>query len=331
MDSFVRSTPHDDTDPPASHHLIAGFMFLQIFGGHFGIPLLLLTALISRNVQRHPVLLSFCATWFIYATSFTLLLYAGKQTGPQPSMQLCIVQAAFMYGSPVMTSAAGLAFVLHLWFSLSTDDTNAWRWRKILLLTGPYILFTGFAITMAVVGSLNQEKVSRAVFYCSIDLPIVNIVPATSAVIVLLVLIFEVLIGVKLFCLNRAYKRMSAGMSRGYGRSRNQPDASPASADQINGGRPPTHLFVRIALFSVYSLLALVGCVVFWSSRGNDFAYLIQASLPTAAFLIFGTQDDLWRAWGSGIMVLSCRRDRSRGTHVVIPDSPTAAERWPKD
>jgi hypothetical protein len=53
--------------------LIAGFMFLQIFGGHFGIPLILLTTAFSKKVQRHPMLINFCVTWSLYATSFTLL------------------------------------------------------------------------------------------------------------------------------------------------------------------------------------------------------------------------------------------------------------------
>lgn len=98
--------------------LISVFMFFQIFGGHSGIPLVILTTIFAKKIQRHPFLINFCVTWFIYATSFTLLwvigdlfsqifsriirFYAGQQTGPEPSLQLCIIQSSFVYGATVM-------------------------------------------------------------------------------------------------------------------------------------------------------------------------------------------------------------------------------------
>ncbi|KAJ7932697.1 hypothetical protein B0H13DRAFT_2650693 [Mycena leptocephala] len=256
--------------------LIAGFMFLQIFGGHFGIPLILLTTAFSKKVQRHPMLINFCVTWSLYATSFTLLLYAGKQIGPEPPIELCIIQAAFIYGSPVMSSMAGLAFVLHLWLSLQAGARGAnpatGRWRFMLLLISPYILFVAFTVAMVILGSLNSETVSRSqhLFYCTVDIPIVNVVPGTSAFIMVAVVVFEVLIGIKLYRHNKAFKAMARPNSSG----------------------PPLHLFVRVGIFSGYSLLALVACVSFWSSTGDNIPYIIQASLPTAAFFIFGTQED---------------------------------------
>ncbi|KAJ7162081.1 hypothetical protein C8R46DRAFT_343167 [Mycena filopes] len=256
--------------------LVGGFMFLQVFGGHFGIPLVLLTAAFSKNVQRHPMLINWWVCWFIYTTSFTLLLYSGKQIGPEPPVELCIIQAAFVYGTPVMTSMAGLAFVLHLWFSLQTGASS--RWRSLLLLGSPYILFFGFSTSMFVLASLNPETVSRSryLFYCTINLAVVNTVPGTSAIIMVAVLVVEVLIGIKLYHHSKAFK----GMSR------------------VNTGGPPLELYVRVGIFSGYSLLALVACITFWSSSGDNLPYIIQASLPTASFIIFGTQHDFLRAWG---------------------------------
>ncbi|KAJ6630277.1 hypothetical protein B0H10DRAFT_1983876 [Mycena sp. CBHHK59/15] len=263
--------------------LIACFMFLQIFGGHFGIPLILLTAALSKKVQRHPMLVNFCVTWFIYATSFTLLLYSGNQTGPEPPLTLCVIQSAFIYGTPVMTSMAGLAFVLHLWFSLNNANGKAVeprtdRWRFIVLVSSPYILFFGFSMAMVVLGSLYPETVSRSryLFYCTINLAVVNAVPGTSAILMAGVVLFEVLIGLKLYRHHKAFKSMTHNSKAG----------------------PPLHLFVRVGIFSGYSLLAFVGCIAFWSSSGDNFPYIIQASLPTAAFLIFGTQGDILRVWG---------------------------------
>ncbi|KAJ7700828.1 hypothetical protein B0H17DRAFT_1046755 [Mycena rosella] len=278
LTQFQQLHPADGTEAHRTG-LIAGFMFMQIFGGHLGIPLVILTAIFSKNVQRHPMLINFCVTWFLYATAFTLLLYAGKQTGPEPSIQLCIIQSAFIYGAPVMTSMAGLAFVLHLWFSLHLQKGNRIERRRfILLLASPYLLFLGFSVAMIVLGSLYSQTVSRSryLFYCTINISAVNSVPATSAFIMGLVLIFEVLIGVKLYRHNKAFK----------------------SLDRTGHGGPPRHLIMRVGIFSAYSLVALIGCIGFWASTGGNLPYMIQASLPTAAFLIFGTQYDMLQVWG---------------------------------
>ncbi|KAJ7891337.1 hypothetical protein B0H14DRAFT_2560900 [Mycena olivaceomarginata] len=54
--------------------LIGGFMFLQIFGGHIGMPLIILTTAFSKKIQKNPIFNNFCVIWFIYATSFTLVV-----------------------------------------------------------------------------------------------------------------------------------------------------------------------------------------------------------------------------------------------------------------
>ncbi|KAF7331220.1 hypothetical protein MSAN_02440800 [Mycena sanguinolenta] len=261
---------------------IAAFMFLQILGGHFGIPLLLLTSVLSKKVQRHPMLVNFWVTWIIYTTSFTLVLYAGKQVGPEPPIELCVIQAAFIYGSVIMAPMAGLALVLHLWFSLQSAKDGLGRtaggWRFMLLLGSPYILFLVFSIAMVVVGVMNEGTVSRSryLFYCTINLGVVHVVPGTSGVIMLIIILFEVLTGIELYRRQKAFKTMG----------------------RVQYDGPPLHLFIRVGIFSTYSVLALVGCVAFWSATGAEFPYFVEASLPTAAFLVFGTQEDFLHAWG---------------------------------
>lgn len=279
-------------------------------------PLLLLTTALSKKVQRNPLLINFCVTWIIYATSFTLVLYAGKQTGPEPPTELCVIQAAFVYGAPVMASMAGLALVLYLYLSLQTGKGVLGRaaggWRFMLLLGSPYILFLAFSIAMVVLGSLNEGTVSRSryLFYCTINLPVVNVVPGTSGLIMLMVVVFEVLTGIELYRRRKAFKTMD----------RSQHDG------------PPLHLYVRVGIFSLYSVLALGACFAFWSSTGADFPYFLQASLPTAAFVVFGTQEDFLRAWGITAAARFISRpfrrrspskesSNSGATHVVLPAS----------
>ncbi|KAJ6500744.1 hypothetical protein C8R45DRAFT_978971 [Mycena sanguinolenta] len=290
---------------------IAGFMFLQIFGGHFGIPLLLLTSVFSKKVQRHPMLVNFWVTWIIYTTSFTLLLYAGKQVGPEPPVELCVMQAAFIYGAVAMTSMAGLSVVLHLWFSLqSTSGTLGRGWCSMLLLGSPYILFIVFSVAMGILGALHEGLVSRTryLFYCSINLAVVKVVPGTSGVIMLVVIIFEVLTGMEVYRRHKAFKALS----------------------RVQHDGPPLHLFIRVGIFSIYSVLAFGGCVAFWSATGADFPYFIEASLPTAAFLVFGTQEDFLRAWGiiaaARFISRPFRRrsppnENSKAIHVVLATS----------
>ncbi|KAJ7827527.1 hypothetical protein B0H14DRAFT_2814660 [Mycena olivaceomarginata] len=255
--------------------LITSFMFFQIFGGHLGIPIILLTTALSKTIQRRAILTSFLVTWVIYTMSYTLLLYTGTQTGPEPPIQLCITQAALIYGAPVMTSAAGLAFVLHLWFSLRTGTPE--RWHMLLLLTTPYILFVAFSITMGVIGSLNPETISRSQgLYCSTSLPMANAPPALTALIMSTVIVFQTLVCIRLYRHRRAFQNMA----------------------RPNVGGTPLDLFVRVGIFGAYSFLAVIAAISFWAASGSDLPYFIIASLPTAAFFVFGMHADLLRAWG---------------------------------
>jgi len=91
------------------------------------------------------------------------------------------------------------------------------------------------------------------------------------------------------------------------------------------------------------------GCIAFWASTGDTLPYFIQASLPTAAFVIFGTQEvsssccpersshkfypkDFLRAWGiialAGFISRPFRRrspskesSNSGAMRVVLPAS----------
>lgn len=53
--------------------LVAFFFFFQIFGGQFGMALILGTVVLSKKVTKHPLLVSFLASWMLYSTSFCLL------------------------------------------------------------------------------------------------------------------------------------------------------------------------------------------------------------------------------------------------------------------
>ncbi|PAV19457.1 hypothetical protein PNOK_0439100 [Pyrrhoderma noxium] len=256
------------------------FFFLQIFGGHLGIPFVLLTVYLTAGVRRHAMLLNFLISWVIYTTSFCILLYIGKQFGPEPPRSFCAIQASLIYGTAVLTPTAGLSFVLNLWFSLQAVSTGKApvddnTFKKYTLIAAPYIIFAFFVIFTATYAASNPELLTRTryVFYCTIHSNFVNIVPAVAAMIMLSVVIFEILIAIKIYRIRKSFSQMR---SQG----------------------PPLHLVIRVGIFSTYSFLSIVACVGFWAKTGDELPYMIQASLPTAAFLIFGSQKDLMEIWG---------------------------------
>ncbi|KAH8119186.1 hypothetical protein DFH11DRAFT_427971 [Phellopilus nigrolimitatus] len=257
------------------------FFVLQILGGHVGVPSVLVTLFYAKGLRRHPMLINFLVTWVIYSTSFCVLLYLGKQFGPEPTYGLCVFQASAIYGTAVMTATAGLSFVLNLWLTLRAMSNNKSvvdqsNWRNIALIASPYVTFAIFVIFAAIFGSTNPSLVTRNryLFYCTINSKAMDIIPAVSAMIMFTIILFEALIAFKLYHMHKAFVHMRS-----------------------NGG-PPMHLVVRVGVFSVYSFLAIIACIGFWSRAGAELPYIIQASLPTAAFLIFGTQKDLLEVWG---------------------------------
>jgi len=90
------------------------YFALHLAGGHVGLPILVLTFLLSKEVQRHPVIINFCITWMIYSISFCLLIYGGHNQTENPPSVLCIMQSAFLYGAPTMAVTALLLVVIQV-------------------------------------------------------------------------------------------------------------------------------------------------------------------------------------------------------------------------
>ncbi|KAL5485049.1 hypothetical protein ACEPAI_7691 [Sanghuangporus weigelae] len=258
---------------------VVSFFFFQIFGGQVGIPVILLTLYFSKGARKHPMLVNFLVTWIIYSVSFCILLYLGKQFGPEPNHVLCVTQASLIYGTAVMTPTAGLSFVLNLWLSLRAVTENKsvisnYALRNYALVAAPYGAFAVFVIFTASYGATTTVSRNRYLFYCTINSTIVDLVPGIAAMIMISIIVFEGLIAFKLYRMHKAFVSM-----------------------RLNGG-PPLHLIIRVGIFSVYSFMSIVACIGFWSKAGAELPYIIQASLPTAAFIIFGTQPDLLEVWG---------------------------------
>ncbi|KAJ3805591.1 hypothetical protein F5876DRAFT_81621 [Lentinula aff. lateritia] len=85
-----------------THAELILFLVLNMWPSHFGLPILLAIVLLSKRVQRHPTFVNLLIVFMVVGISSSLLVYAGKASGPEPSQALCLTQAALLYGMPGM-------------------------------------------------------------------------------------------------------------------------------------------------------------------------------------------------------------------------------------
>ena len=69
------------------------YLAIQIIGGHILLPLLVITILLKKTVNRHPVFVNFCVSWIISSVVYSLLcvylrfLFLSQQNSFQQSIQ----------------------------------------------------------------------------------------------------------------------------------------------------------------------------------------------------------------------------------------------------
>ncbi|THH09518.1 hypothetical protein EW145_g1933 [Phellinidium pouzarii] len=159
-------------------------------------------------------------------------------------------------------------------------NENSWiqRQRRRLLVAlffAPYIVFIGFSVWSLVIVLQHPELIERnGAYYCTINYnPLIYAVPGFAAGIIVIMLLLEILIGVALIRRWKALHRT--------------PRLSASALSMI----------ARIAVFSVYGFATLGACAAFLARSLNIWPFLVQASLPTAIFLVFGNRLDVWRTW----------------------------------
>ncbi|KAJ7650202.1 hypothetical protein FB45DRAFT_1017601 [Roridomyces roridus] len=258
--------------------LLVVFNFLQIFG-FFALGIIVLTAWLAPTVHRTGAWYSFMGSWM----SFYFLI-AGQQEGAQPNLSVCIVQAAFVYAAPPLTSTVSVAFLLHLFSTVSTIFTSSNRsrnWRVVMHLFPFAVHFVIFLETL-IVGLANSDKVfrDRTGMFCSFN----NIpfqLKLTSAVVILDMIAMLVLEALTFVLLRRnwaAFKRLRVR----------------------SNGTLSLPLMIRVSLFSFLPMIAMVlGTMSFMPDPPISEAQsnVVVAFLPTAAAVIFGTQQDILRVW----------------------------------
>ncbi|KAF5322209.1 hypothetical protein D9619_001083 [Psilocybe cf. subviscida] len=182
-----------------THAELILFLILNVWPSHFGLPVLLLVVLLSRGVKRHATFVNLVAAFILIGLSSSLLLYAGRITGPEPSRMLCLFQASLLYGMPSLASTAAFALVLQMFFTVRAayDGVEYVESDHIIrlwmMLVGPYIAYFATILATATIGAANPSKVSRnrRFFYCSVDaLHLTNTLSVLAALVLFATLVF---------------------------------------------------------------------------------------------------------------------------------------------
>ncbi|KAF8897189.1 hypothetical protein BD779DRAFT_1667202 [Infundibulicybe gibba] len=288
-----------------THQELIVFLVLNMWPSHLGLPVLLFITLRSKQVQRHPTFYNLCISFIIVGISSTLLVYAGRTTGPEPSKLLCLLQASLLYGMPAITSLSAFALVFQMFIVIRAsylgqelkEGEHVLRSWAILVL--PYFAFLLSVVSTAIVGANNPTKISRnrRFFYCSVDsLPLTNTITMVAAGILFSTFILEVWTMVIL------YKRWVVVRQKGFKLQLSMELSLPT----------------RTMAFGFYIIIALSLSLLSIKSPESPVPDLVIASAATVALFIFGTQPDILRAlcFWKGVSLPRAARVRA-----MVPDA----------
>ncbi|KAF9032618.1 hypothetical protein BJ165DRAFT_1517190 [Panaeolus papilionaceus] len=285
--------PSDITPGGIDTGLIIIFDVLSFFG-LISILVVISTAWFSPRVHRTSL-------WFLFMSSFAFtsisnLLLLGQQTGRQPNFGLCIFQASLVYAAPVINCTTGLSFMIHVWLSIRNPDLNTRISRRwiILLHLLPLLLTLATIIEVLAVGLIDPKRVvpDTSAMFCHISSQISNrITSSISVVCMLTILVIDAFIIRILRSRWKAFQRTARPLFL-------QPDDPDPGRRDIS-----LDSLIRVVAFALLPIIAIVVSFAQYFPRSQEGGTsartnIVIATLPPAAFFIFGTQRDLLRAWG---------------------------------
>lgn len=272
-------------DTPSLASLKPVYLALHIVGGHIGLPLLVLTFLLSKRASCHPTLMNFCIIWILYSVFYCLTAYdKNGLTNPSSPSKLCLAQAILINGASPMAAVAGVAVTVQLWSMFNEPHFYVSGWRNAsrradlaLALAPPYLTFLVFAMASGLIIAAHPEMVGApSGLYCSVQIdPLQDIVAVFCALMVAVITGFGVAIAIK--------------FSRRWVKTQ--------QAFPLAKRRPSISMSLRVAILIFYTWVTLGVCIVLVVHSKWALPYMIMASLPLVAFLIFGTQKDVFHVW----------------------------------
>ncbi|KAJ3831968.1 hypothetical protein F5878DRAFT_39593 [Lentinula raphanica] len=255
--------------------IVVAFNAIQI-AGFVGAVAVMLTALCSRSLRR-------LSTWYLvlyssaaYSISMLLLAIAREQTGPtEPDFTLCLVQSALIYSCPIWLLSAALAFAVQQYTGLIRRDS---KWLPLSTV----ILFVALTATFLVVGIVQPNIVQRSPqqFYCHFSTQIGSyFVTGFSVVFALAAIFCEFKTGMLLYR---------------HWRQRNE-------FYYQSNGQVATSVMIRLASFSLLSVLSVATCVVYVlpiTLQGKQVFIVFNAALCNIAGpFVLGFNMSIIRTW----------------------------------
>ncbi|KAJ3726540.1 hypothetical protein DFJ43DRAFT_561780 [Lentinula guzmanii] len=239
-----------------------------------------LSALFSQKLQRMKTWFALMISCLLYCISFVLLV--GHQTGPSPSLDLCLFQAGLIYAAPPSVAAAGLAFVVELYLRLTTTLTQRRLDNRIitgLLFMPPVVhqiifwiaMFTGLPKPDIV--HRNQQQM-----FCDIgdDIP-TTVTGITVIVLIAMMILLELYTIYYLWSVRSVFRDL-----------RKRCECGPIF---------PFALFVRVGIFTFAGGLGMILVDILLNKRsalsGGAGTIDLMAVIPLTIALVFGTQEDI--------------------------------------
>lgn len=237
------------------------------------IPVIII-ARVSPSIDRMKTWYCLLLSCSVYCISFLLLV--GQQSGPEPGLPICIIQAGLVYAAPPMVASAALLFVVELDMRLSCAIfSRRGRIRVIYWLCWGIPATHGivFWITM-ILGLSDTRTVKRQISgaYCHIDQTAPTLITGILTIVYLvLMLIFEVYTVYHLVRQRRVVRKI-----------------------RIRGSDFPLNLFVRTFAFSITGGIAIILIDILLNTSSPNTINLF-AIIPLAVALLFGSQLDILR------------------------------------
>jgi len=263
-----------------THGQLILYLVLNMWPSHLGLPILLGIVLFSKRVKRHPTFVNLCVAFIITGFSSSLLVYARRTTGPEPSRMLCLLQASLLYGTPALTPTAAFMLVLEMFFNIRAaffgEEYHGEEHflRSWVMLASPYVAFLICVLATATVGAANPLHVSRnrRFFYCSVESsPLTNSLTTFSAVILLSTTVMIV------WTMVLIYKRLTITTRKGL---------RPKWTMDLN-------LPLRIITFGFYTIVAMSLSLLSIKAPSSPAPDLVIAFAATLFIVVFGTQRDI--------------------------------------
>ncbi|KAK0189879.1 hypothetical protein F5146DRAFT_1200843 [Armillaria mellea] len=90
----------------------------------------IIPAIVVKSICRTKAWFCLLVSCVVYCVSFFLLL--GHQSGPEPPLSLCLINASLVYAGLPLIAAAGLTLIVELYFRLTKSDANDCRVTRTL-------------------------------------------------------------------------------------------------------------------------------------------------------------------------------------------------------